>query len=519
MIVKKEVFYTIGLYDPHIILARICDWDLWLRISKQYTMKKINVLIGSEYGNTTENSLGNVYQHQHTVAKNYLSRNRNIQLLPQNFSSANIFKSIDTLDDKTNFYINQLKCFFSEKIWYKNTDLSSEKHLKKIIYCGFDCFNFYLYFEALNNDNAGYITEAISGHSYDDLYFVLDADLVIFNGTLDNYINIIRLLIKINIPCYYFTDDEYTQINKKFKPSVWHSKRNMRKIIAQMNGILVSTQALKTYFIEERLHTNVECYLPILNDELLDYHMNIDDSVKHGMNIAIIGRVHSLDVLVQYIIPAFNEINLNVPITLYLCKGTLNSTNTNKFQIVEYEFQENHDQCIHMLREMKIDILINPDLKTNDSIYQTDFMLLIACYIYANILVIDDSFIDRQAIDDGVLRIHKSVPAIVSAILRCGNSEEANQLKQTLRVFYSEKFNIKNNLNALDRLTKNDKKINYLEVENRSRMLHLWMSNFLQIEEKKYHLSTLFRFVVKKTHTKPLMLYLRKLVNLCVANH
>ena len=34
VLLHKSIFFSFGLYDPHVVLRRITDWDLWLRIAK-----------------------------------------------------------------------------------------------------------------------------------------------------------------------------------------------------------------------------------------------------------------------------------------------------------------------------------------------------------------------------------------------------------------------------------------------------------------------------------------------------
>ena len=49
---RREVFDRVGAYDPHILLRRLCDWDLWLRIASAGTIGHTDVLIGEATGRT-----------------------------------------------------------------------------------------------------------------------------------------------------------------------------------------------------------------------------------------------------------------------------------------------------------------------------------------------------------------------------------------------------------------------------------------------------------------------------------
>jgi len=62
VMVKREVIDTVGWYDPHIILKRCCDWDLWRRIFNKYRTSFVNKILSYERGcQLVNDSLGNNY--------------------------------------------------------------------------------------------------------------------------------------------------------------------------------------------------------------------------------------------------------------------------------------------------------------------------------------------------------------------------------------------------------------------------------------------------------------------------
>ena len=59
IVCRREFFDRFGLYDPHLILRRICDWDLWLRALRggaRYV--HVDAVVGTEYGPSSPVSLG-----------------------------------------------------------------------------------------------------------------------------------------------------------------------------------------------------------------------------------------------------------------------------------------------------------------------------------------------------------------------------------------------------------------------------------------------------------------------------
>ena len=70
---SRSFFDKVGLYDPHILMRRLCDWDLWLRaLRHNLKCKAINQVIGVERGNISPSSLGNTILLDYKVALSYI---------------------------------------------------------------------------------------------------------------------------------------------------------------------------------------------------------------------------------------------------------------------------------------------------------------------------------------------------------------------------------------------------------------------------------------------------------------
>ncbi|MFM0629601.1 glycosyltransferase [Paraburkholderia xenovorans] len=60
VLVRRSFFERFGLYDPHLLLRRVCDWDLWLRalrLGAKFVF--LDTVSAVEYGLVSPNSLGN----------------------------------------------------------------------------------------------------------------------------------------------------------------------------------------------------------------------------------------------------------------------------------------------------------------------------------------------------------------------------------------------------------------------------------------------------------------------------
>ena len=80
---RREILDQVGTYDPHILLRRLCDWDLWLRIANAGTIGHTDVLVGEANGWDTPDSLGGTASIDPELTELYMSRDRDALLLPQ----------------------------------------------------------------------------------------------------------------------------------------------------------------------------------------------------------------------------------------------------------------------------------------------------------------------------------------------------------------------------------------------------------------------------------------------------
>lgn len=90
---SRSTLNKCGLYDPHILLRRYCDYDLWLRMARKIPFLRCEALIGIVTSATTQAMGSNVHQDL-VVTCRIMNREHDIALLPQNFYTY----QVDTLD-------------------------------------------------------------------------------------------------------------------------------------------------------------------------------------------------------------------------------------------------------------------------------------------------------------------------------------------------------------------------------------------------------------------------------------
>ena len=79
-LIRREVFDTCGWFDPHLILKRICDWDMWVRASRDFNFLFVNDVLAEENGPSLPDSLENSSYLSDKLAHKYMALERNYHL-------------------------------------------------------------------------------------------------------------------------------------------------------------------------------------------------------------------------------------------------------------------------------------------------------------------------------------------------------------------------------------------------------------------------------------------------------
>ena len=477
IILKRSVLETVGLYDPHILMARECDWDLLQRISIHYSLQKVEVMVGAEYGLTQNNSLGNAYQDTRVFSRFYKALNRNQQLLPKNFANKNIIESQLVFGNRAQAYLEDLVAFYQSKFWFKNIRPTNNSVTKKIAFFSTEPRNYHLCFERINDSDNYKIQQIMFNPTIlQDLYFLMSYDAVIVDRNLQYAAQIIPLLKQLQISCYYYIDDNFLVLKNEYPEFSWYSMENVTNTLKSVDAVLTSTEALRAFFLREKIHSKIFCYPPILNNALLpsvsDEYFPVVNEIKR-INIAVIGEVFCRESFCEYVVPALNKLmECGEQIHLTVSKNLLQDIAFNgTFSVDEVDVLADHNQYIHQLKHKKIDIIIQTYGKSSNAIYKTPSVLLNALYLNANIIVFGDPAFEGLGEAEGVMSINQGIDSIVDAIKYLSIPAHATPLKIKLSAYCHTAFNFDKNIKLLDLLTRNTRVVNTVSYEQRMQVL------------------------------------------------
>ena len=98
VMLRREAVETFGWYDPHVLLKRFCDWDLWARIGAQRPPVFVPEILAYEAGTKLPDSLGERVTVFTNLMLRYSRTDRRKALRPESLPSYNPFRA-DVLSD------------------------------------------------------------------------------------------------------------------------------------------------------------------------------------------------------------------------------------------------------------------------------------------------------------------------------------------------------------------------------------------------------------------------------------
>ncbi|GAB2799853.1 glycosyltransferase [Dyella kyungheensis] len=92
VVLPRSTIERVGWYDPHVLLKRLCDWDLWHRISQVYEVGFVDEVLATEYGFGLVGSLGRASDLERDLVMRYAATMRNERLMPNELSYEDGFR-------------------------------------------------------------------------------------------------------------------------------------------------------------------------------------------------------------------------------------------------------------------------------------------------------------------------------------------------------------------------------------------------------------------------------------------
>lgn len=279
VLLPKKIVEDVGFYDPHVLIARLCDWDLWRRIAERYEVKAVDVAVGIEEGPITNDSLGHTYVLDSWAVNEWMHTARNEHLHPANLADYEVFKPDSTHGASTQSVSHGLAVKHATT---RGWPVPASPHTARgdgyilVITMHYDAST-YLYFDMLPPEVAKRvrIVAATTGYGVEEL---ARASCVIFVRHINAFSLWIDAARAMKVPMYYFLDDNLPLLAKTGELSAGNEDyrpHQYRKDLKRFDGILLSSKNLLEYFEQEMLHDSLHYFPVSYYDQrslFIDYH-------------------------------------------------------------------------------------------------------------------------------------------------------------------------------------------------------------------------------------------------------
>lgn len=384
VILHKEVINEVGLYDPHLSLTRLCDWDLWRRIIRVFKFDGTNIYAGVEHGAKLKDSLGNTVAMNSWVSLEQICRDRNDSLKPNVFEEYEVDKIYNNSSQLFAESIDEFYANYSEKKWYKDrgniNHISDADNCMKRVLILMDYVvdaTITLSFQRLLYNTNNLIIRF--GLGVESNLALSDAVIVIRN--IQKYKPQIEKCLQYQIPCYYYVDDNYIALSKDYQEDkVIKETAEYLTIekLAIFKGLLVSSNKLKDFFIDESIHNNVILLEPIY-EELFKPNRIKDSS--NTINIGFMGGKFRMEVFKKVVLPAILKVSEHYNINLYYPGDEeenegINVLSNKRISIQSISRSSSLNTTLRNYNDKDIDILIHCGPSIINNIYKTENSLL-----------------------------------------------------------------------------------------------------------------------------------------------
>ena len=282
VLVHRRVLETVGLYDPHVCLARYCDWDLWRRVAERFPITAVEVPVGRQWGPATGDSYSDSYPLEPWTAVEWMSRPRDASLRPEAFEDYDVLAVPASLSTHARTVVAELTCHWSTRAWYAERaagDAAAEHAAAGdasatavppdpcvpdgailVLTDRYDA-PIRLAFDSLPGAWASRVRVVFSGHYHGHLQDELvGASAVVFARNLEHFAPLVACARDLGVPHYFFTDeDPLAGVPGERAAAV----ARLRAALQSFEGVLVAGRALLDPFAAEGIHPSLAPVPPI----------------------------------------------------------------------------------------------------------------------------------------------------------------------------------------------------------------------------------------------------------------
>ncbi|WP_255988780.1 glycosyltransferase [Chitinolyticbacter albus] len=396
VLMPRHIIDHVGFYDPHILMTRQCDWDLWRRVAQYYKLKFVPVAVGEVSGPATNDSLGKTYLIDTWSSETWMRSCRLESLRLENFENYDVFSSPDGLPGLTSDTIQEMASLHAKKRGWKSVEAGPRREENKsvlVISASYDASTA-LSFDYLKIEDRRRVRVITKDWPISEL---ARASCLVVVRSIENYREWIDCAKLLGIPVFLFVDDNFTELQNEIKILEDWSLDHLRKELKSFAGVLTSTTRLQQYYLEHLLHKNVYLYSPTVHDSGLPHPVGGNEPQEY-FTVGIMAGSHRFQSLRSSIIPALNHLAEEVgAIRVVICGISAEQAEIffadcpDSLEIISVPFVNGWRQAMIGLSNYRPDVVVHPHSDSVNSPYKADTVAVTAWMVNAALVVSDVS--------------------------------------------------------------------------------------------------------------------------------
>lgn len=411
----RTVIETVGLYDPHVSLARLCDYDLWRRAGRRAPLRFVDVRVGDEHGPSTNDSLGATYPLNQWAADDRMRLARDELLRPEVFGEVDVFDLSPFASERTRGTVRSLADgHVSTRPWMRAPAEPPEPgtDVPRVLVLAHEIdASTQLMFEGPRDDARLHVRVIDPRHR--SLMELIDCDAVVVSRRLLLSADWVAAARAMGLPVHYALDDNLPLMHERGElggRGHEFAKDVLLEGLEDVAGMIASTTALAESFREQKLHDTV-AVLPISAPTALRTWAAEPERARASEQPIVVGLfigAHRLDGFRSELLPALRAVAaedarpLRVLVPAPLARALAPSEITAGLEIEPYPVSRDYFAVLRHLKNAGTSLLIVPESRTPNTPFKTLHPLLSAASLEASILLPGSPPYEKLASTHGV---------------------------------------------------------------------------------------------------------------------
>lgn len=454
--VTKEAMETVGLYDPHIALSRLCDWDLWRRLRRRLSFDSASILVGREHGASRSDSLGHTYPMSFEAMHEFMGEFRDDGLKPAKFLNRDVLSVPANASYVLKRAILEMQAFFATKAWFprhgkvqsgfSDLGLDSETKPRKVVsVVGHVNASTLLYWLAEVGGELDYLTLMDgSGTAAHDRLALLRSDLVVFVKDLFSVgtQKLISLCRSAGVPHVYFCDDNLPVLAQQEITWRDYTAVALKQQLSTFDGIVVPSEDLRRAFARMALHARIDCVQPVyLQSQVqkrLEEHRN--SRTDGSLCIACFGGAGRARDLISKVVPALDRL----PVRSCIITPEMPFPTPVWASMVEHRVVPVSDYFFRFLkvwRRLAPGVVVHPARNAGDLDFKSSNVVIISAYLGAVPVVTDEAVYKDLGPSVGVEKVDGSIEGWERAFRRLLQVDYRSEMLFRLERYCRDNFN------------------------------------------------------------------------------